>query len=384
MDFLLSDEQRSFQAAAKKFAQEEIAPYAKEWDEKHIFPKETLQHAANLGLAGICIKQDVGGTQLTRLDSAIIFEELAAACVSTAAYLSIHNMVAGLIDNYANDNLRKTWLPKLTCMQTFSSYCLTEPTSGSDAASLKTTATRVGDSYILNGCKAFISGGSESDIYVCMVRTGEAGPKGISCILIEKNTKGLSFGKKEIKLGWHSQPTTMVFFENCEVPVSNLIGKEGQGFNIALSALNGGRVNIAACSLGGAKACLSHAKKYMLERQQFNKKLAEFEALQFKFADMLTSLETSRLLVHKAAFALENHDTQAAMYCAMAKRYATDECFKVAHEAMQIFGGYGYMAEYPIERYFRDLRVHSILEGTNEIMRLIIAKTSLSEQYNLD
>lgn len=383
MDLNLNDEQLAFQQVAREFAQHELAPYAKEWDEKHIFPIETLRKAAALGLAGICVNQDVGGTHLSRLDSAIIFEELSTGCVSTAAYLSIHNMVAWLIDKYANNALRHAWLPKLTTMEVFSSYCLTEPGSGSDAASLKTTAVREGDYYILNGTKAFISGGSVSDVYACMVRTGDESAKGISCILVEKDMPGLSFGKKELKLGWHSQPTTMVFFENCKVPVTNLIGQEGQGFNIAMSALNGGRINIAACSLGGAKMCLSLARDHMLERKQFKKTLAEFEGLQFKFADMLTNLEAARLLVYKAAHALDNKHSQAPMYCAMAKRFATDYCFQICNDTLQIFGGYGYICEYPIERFFRDLRVHSILEGTNEIMRVIIAKHGLDERFEL-
>ena len=377
MNFSLTEDQRSFQTLARQFADNEMAPYAKEWDEQHIFPIPTLRKAAELGLAAICVKEDVGGTHLSRLDSAIIFEELSTACVSTAAYLSIHNMVSWLIDTFADEPLRQTWLPRLATMELLSSYCLTEPSSGSDAASLKTTATRDGDFYILNGTKAFISGGSVSDVYVCMVRTGEEGAKGVSCILVEKGTPGLSFGKKEMKLGWHSQPTTMVFFENCRVPVSNRIGNEGQGFNIALSALNGGRINIAACSLGGAKTCLELARQHMHERTQFKTKLADFEALQFKFADLLTDLEAARLMVHRAAHALDIKDPNAPMYCAMAKRLATDTGFKICNDAMQIFGGYGYICEYPIERFFRDLRVHSILEGTNEIMRLIIARSAL-------
>jgi butyryl-CoA dehydrogenase len=384
MDFELSHEQREFQKVAREFADQEIAPHAKEWDEKHIFPVDTLRKAASLGFGGICLSPDVGGSGLTRLDSALIFEELAGACVSTAAYLSIHNMVGWLIDSYASDTLRKRWLPRLSTMELFSSYCLTEPGAGSDAASLKTTALRDGDYYVLNGTKAFISGGSVSDIYVCMVRTGGGeGAKGISCLLVEKNTPGLSFGKKEMKLGWHSQPTTMVFFENCRVPAENLIGEEGQGFNIALSALNGGRVNIAACSLGGAKTCLQLARQHLHERKQFNKKLVEFEALQFKFADMLTSLQASRLLVWRAAVALENKHASASMYCAMAKRFATDHCFEICNDALQIFGGYGYICEYPLERFFRDLRVHQILEGTNEIMRLIISRQALDEKVTL-
>lgn len=384
MDFELSTEQLAFQKTAKEFAINELAPHAKEWDEKHIFPIETLRRAAALGLAGICVRDDVGGTNLSRLDSALIFEELATGCVSTAAYLSIHNMVSWLIDQYGNAALRQKWLPRLVTMDLLSSYCLTEPDAGSDAASLKTTATREKDHYILNGTKAFISGGSASDVYICMVRTGEEGPKGISCILVEKNTPGLTFGKKEMKLGWHSQPTTMVFFDNCRVPVENLVGQEGQGFNIALSALNGGRINIAACSLGGAKSCLSLARQHMHERNQFNKKLADFEALQFKFADMITMLEASRLMVHRAAAALDKKNPHAAMYCAMAKRLATDNGFQVCNDALQIFGGYGYVCDYPLERYFRDLRVHQILEGTNEIMRLIIARNALDEKFLID
>lgn len=384
MNFTYTEDQLAFQKIAREFAEHEIAPYAKEWDEKHIFPIETLRKAAALGLAAICVRDDVGGTHLSRLDSALIFEELSTACASTAAYLSIHNMVASLIDTYGSETLRQTWLPKLASMEILTSYCLTEPGSGSDAASLKTTAVKNGNDYILNGAKAFISGGSETDLYACMVRTGEEGPKGISCVLVEKNTPGLSFGKKELKLGWHSQPTTMVFFENCRVPITNLIGNEGQGFNIALSALNGGRINIAACSLGGAKACLSLARKHMHERQQFKKKLVEFQALQFKFADMLTSFESARLMVQRAAHALDHKDHKAPMYCAMAKRLATDNGFQICNDALQIFGGYGYICEYPIERYFRDLRVHQILEGTNEIMRLIIARQVLDENYIIE
>jgi len=381
MNFEITEDQRSFQQLAREFADNEMAPFAKEWDEKHFFPTDTLKKAAALGFAAICVKDDVGGTHLSRLDSALIFEELATACPSTAAYLSIHNMVAWLIDTYASNELRQHWLPKLATMDAFASYCLTEPGAGSDAASLKSTAVRDGDYYIVNGTKAFISGGSTSDIYACMLRTGEAGPKGISCILIPKETPGLSFGKKELKLGWHSQPTTMVYFENCRVPISNRVGAEGQGFNIALSALNGGRINIAACSLGGAKTSLELAKKYMHERQQFNKKLNEFEALQFKFADMLTAYESARLMVHHAAFKLDEKNALAPMYCAMAKRFATDNCFAICNDTLQIFGGYGYMMEYPIERFVRDLRVHQILEGTNEIMRLIVALNALDEKF---
>jgi alkylation response protein AidB-like acyl-CoA dehydrogenase len=372
MHFNVNEEQTAIRDMVRDFAEQEMAPYAAEWDEKHIFPVETLRKAASLGLAAIYVNSDVGGSGLSRLDSAIIFEELSAACPSTAAYLSIHNMVGWLIDQYASEELRQHWLPKLATMEVLSSYCLTEPSSGSDAASLKTTAVRDGDEYILNGSKAFISGGSATDIYACMVRTGDASPKGISC------------GKREEKLGWHSQPTTMVFFENCRVPVSNRIGDEGQGFKIALHALNGGRVNIAACSLGGARNCITLARQYLLERTQFKQKLAEFEALQFRLADMLTDLEASRLMVHRAAVSLDQKNPGAIMHCAMAKRLATDLCFNICNQALQLHGGYGYIREYPIERFFRDLRVHQILEGTNEIMRLIISRQILHESFEIN
>lgn len=384
MNFNLNEEQSAIRDMVRDFAEREMAPYAAEWDEKHIFPVETLRKAAGLGLAAIYVRNDVGGSGLSRLDSAVIFEELSAACPSTAAYLTIHNMVGWLIDQYASEALRQHWLPKLAAMEILSSYCLTEPGSGSDAASLKTTAVRDSDEYVLNGAKAFISGGSTSDVYVVMVRTGDASPKGISCVLVEKDRPGLSFGKREEKMGWHSQPTTMVFFENCRIPVSNLIGEEGQGFKIALNALNGGRINIAACSLGGARQCLSLARNYLLERTQFKQKLAEFEALQFRLADMLTELDASRLMVHRAAVSLDNKDLNAIMHCAMAKRLATDLCFNISNQALQIHGGYGYIREYPIERYFRDLRVHQILEGTNEIMRLIISRQALQESFQID
>lgn len=374
MDFRLNEEQIAIQEMVREFAENEISPYAAEWDEHHTFPANTLIKAAGLGLAAIYVRSDVGGTALSRLDSTLIFEELATGCPTTAAYLSIHNMVGWLIDTYADETLRQRWLPKLANMTIFSSYCLTEPSSGSDAASLKTTAVRDKDDYVLNGSKAFICGGSVSGLYAVMVRTGEAGPKGISCVLVESDRPGISFGKPEIKMGWRNLPTTMVFFENCRIPITNRIGAEGQGFNIALSALNGGRINIAACSLGGARQCIKLTRQYMLERKQFNQKLADFEALQFRFADMLTELDAARLMVHRAATSLEQKSVESAVHCAMAKRFATDLCFNICDQALQLHGGYGYIREYGIERYFRDLRVHQILEGTNEIMRLIIAK----------
>jgi butyryl-CoA dehydrogenase len=384
MDFNLSEDQLAIRDMVRNFAENEIAPYASEWDEKHFFPAETLRKAASLGLAAIYVRSDVGGTELSRLDSAIIFEELATACPTTSAYLSIHNMVSWLIDTYADEGLRQKWLPKLASMEVFSSYCLTEPSSGSDAASLKTTAVRDGDDYILNGSKAFICGGSVSGVYACMVRTGGEGPQGITCILVEKDRPGISFGKREEKMGWRNLPTTTVFFENCRVPISNRIGEEGQGFKIALSALNGGRINIAACSLGGAKQCLRLARQYMLERSQFKHKLAEFEALQFRFADMLTELDTSRLMVYRAAVSLDKKDPNMIMHCAMAKRLVTDLCFNICNQALQLHGGYGYIREYAVERFLRDLRVHQILEGTNEIMRLIISRQAFQEDFKLN
>lgn len=378
MDFNFTEEQIAFQKLVRDFSQKEIAPYAKKWDEELFFPVETLRKAAELGLAGIYVQNETGGTGLSRIDGALIFEEISRACVSTAAYLSIHNMVCWIIDRFGTKEQKQVYLPRLLTMEWLASYCLTEPDSGSDAASLKTTAKKSGDDYILNGSKCFISGAPVSDIYVCMVRTGEKGSKGISCVIVEKNTAGLTFGQHESKLGWHSQPTAMVFFENCHVPSKNCIGEEGQGFNIALSALNGGRINIAACSLGGAAYCLEKAQEYMHERHQFQKSLTQFQALQFKVADMATYLEASRLMVYKAADMLEQGHADAPMFCAMAKQFATDHGFEICNQALQIYGGYGYLSDYLIERYFRDLRVHQILEGTNEIMRLIIARRLLN------
>ena len=378
MDFNFTEEQTAFQKLARDFAEKEIVPFAKTWDEEHIFPVETLRKAASLGLAGIYVQNDSGGTGLSRLDGAVIFEELSRACVSTAAYLSIHNMVCWILDQFGTQEQKNAYVPRLLTMELLTSYCLTEPDAGSDAASLKTTASKSGSDYILQGSKCFISGAPTSDFYLCMVRTGGEGPKGISCVIVEKDTPGLSFGKRENKLGWHSQATAMVFFENCRVPIKNRIGEEGQGFNIALSALNGGRINIAACSLGGAGYCLEKAQEYMHERHQFQKSLTHFQALQFKIAEMATNLEASRLMVYRAAYMLQQSHPDAPMFCAMAKQFATDHGFEICNQALQIYGGYGYLTDYPIERYFRDLRVHQILEGTNEIMRLIIARRLLN------
>ncbi len=382
MDFELSEEQRAFQDTARDFAAEHFAPHAAEWDEQQIFPREQLRAAAALGFGGIYVREDVGGSGLGRLDAALIFEGLSTGCTSTAPYISIHNMAAWMIDAFGTDAQRRQWLPDLCTMAHCASYCLTEPSSGSDAASLRTRAVRDGDDYVLNGSKAFISGAGESDVYVCMVRTGGGGPKGISCIVVEKGTPGLSFGKKERKMGWNSQPTALVNFEDCRVPVANRLGEEGDGFKIAMSGLDGGRINIGACSLGGAQASLDRARSYMTERQQFGRPLADFQALQFKLADMATELEAARLMIRQAAWKLDRKDPDATMHCAMAKRLATDTGFRVVNEALQIHGGYGYLRDFPLERTLRDLRVHQILEGTNEIMRVIVSRQLLDRRRN--
>ena len=379
LDGRLSEEQRAFQDSARTFAAERMAPFAAHWDADRIFPVAALRSGATLGFAGVYVREQFGGSNLSRADAAVIFEELAAGCVSTAAYMSIHNMASWMIDAFGDDRQRAAWLPKLMTMEHFASYCLTEPGSGSDAASLATIARRDGDDYVLNGSKAFISGGSVSDVYVCMVRTGDDSPAGISCVVVEKDTPGLSFGAQETKLGWNSQPTAAVIFEDCRIPAANRIGGEGDGFKIAMKGLDGGRVNISACSLGGARACLDAARAHMLDRKQFGKRLADFQALQFKLADMATELEAARLMTHHAARALDDGDADATMYCAMAKRFATDAGFKICNDALQLHGGYGYLRDYPIERCLRDVRVHQILEGTNEIMRVIISRKLLDQ-----
>ncbi|MDI3471691.1 MAG: Branched-chain acyl-CoA dehydrogenase [Pseudolabrys sp.] len=378
MDFELSEDQRAFQSTARQFARDEMMPHAREWDEGEIFPVETLRKAAALGFGGIYVREDVGGSALDRLDAALIFEELAQGCTSTAAYISIHNMAAWMIDRFGTDELRRRFLPKLCAMETFSSYCLTEPGSGSDAAALKTRARRDGDHYVLDGSKAFISGGGVSDVYVVMARTGDASPRGISCIVVEKGTPGLSFGAQEKKLGWKSQPTAMVNFENCRVPVANLVGSEGQGFKIAMAGLDGGRLNIGACSIGGAQFCLDRTIGYMKERKQFGSRLADFQALQFRVADYVTELDAARLMLHRAAVAVGAGEGDATRLAAQAKRLATDVGFEVVNGCLQLHGGYGYLRDHPIERVLRDVRVHQILEGTNEVMRLIIGRQLLS------
>ncbi len=377
MDFELSEEQRAIKDTARAFAREEMLPFARQWDEDEIFPVDTLRRAAALGFAGIYVGADLGGSALTRLDAVLIFEELAQGCPSTAAYISIHNMVAWIIDAYGSSELRQRLLPDLCRMAKFGSYCLTEPDAGSDAASLKTRGALERDHYVLDGAKAFISGGGASDVYLVMARTGEGGPRGISCLLVENGTPGLSFGAKEKKLGWHSQPTAAVIFEGCRVPVANRIGVEGQGFKIAMSALDGGRLNIAACSLGGAQFCLDRTVAYMKERKQFGTRLADFQALGFRVADYATELEAARLMLYRAATALDNRAPDATRLAAMAKRLATDTGFDVVNGCLQLHGGYGYLRDHPIERVLRDLRVHQILEGTNEVMRLIVSRDIL-------
>ena len=374
MDFALTEEQRSIADLARQFADRELAPHAADWDREKHFPVEALRRAASLGFAGIYVNEAQGGAGLGRMEAALIFEALATADPSTAAFLSIHNMVGWMIARFGDPALQSRFLPRLMTMETIASYCLTEPDSGSDAASLRTRALRDGDDYVLNGAKAFISGGGASDLYAVMARTGEPGPRGISCILVEKGSKGLGFGKPERKLGWNSQPTSMVIFEDCRVPARNRLGAEGDGFKFAMSGLDGGRVNIAACSLGGASACLDLARAYMKTRKQFGRPLAEFQALQFRLADMATELDAARLMVHRAAHSLDTAHPDSGTHCAMAKRFATDAGFAIVNNALQLHGGYGYLNDYQIERYLRDLRVHQILEGTNEIMRLIIAR----------
>jgi len=377
MDFDLTEEQRAFQSTARAFARDEMMPYVRDWDENEVFPEAALRKAAALGFGGIYVREDVGGSALDRLDAAIIFEELAQGCTSTAAYISIHNMVAWMIDAFGSEELRQKHLPKLCAMEHFASYCLTEPGAGSDAASLTTRARREGDFYVLDGAKAFISGGGRSDVYLVMARTGEGGPRGISSILVEKGTPGLSFGAQEKKLGWKTQPTAMVMFENCRVPVTNRVGKEGEGFKIAMAGLDGGRLNIGACSLGGAQFCLDRTVAYMKERKQFGARLADFQALQFRMADYATELDAARLLLHRAAVAVGNKEGHATRLAAQAKRLATDTGFDVVNGCLQMHGGYGYLRDHPIERVLRDVRVHQILEGTNEIMRLIVSRAML-------
>jgi alkylation response protein AidB-like acyl-CoA dehydrogenase len=372
--FSLTEDQIAIQEMALGFAADTLAPNAMRWDEEKHFPVEEMRAAAALGMGGIYINEDVGGSGLSRLDAALIFEALSTGCPTVAAFISIHNMCAWMIDRYGSDEQRKSFLPKLCTMEHLASYCLTEPGAGSDAAALKTKAVRDGDTYVLDGQKQFISGAGVSDIYVVMVRTGEAGPSGISTVIVEKGTPGLSFGANEKKMGWNAQPTRAVIFENCRVPVANRIGPEGIGFKIAMAGLDGGRLNIGACSIGGAQGALDKALAYAQERKAFGSRIADFQALQFKLADMATELEAARTFLWRAAASLDAKTPDATKLCAMAKRVATDTGFEVANQALQIHGGYGYLADYGIEKIVRDLRVHQILEGTNEVMRMIVAR----------
>nr|KAF6281962.1 acyl-CoA dehydrogenase family member 8 [Myotis myotis] len=398
----LNEEQKGYQKVAFDFAAREMAPHMAEWDQKELFPVDMMRKAAQLGFGGVYVRTDVGGSGLSRLDASVIFEALATGCTSTTAYISIHNMCVWMIDTFGSEEQRHRFCPPLCTMEKFASYCLTEPGSGSDAASLLTSAKRQGDHYVLNGSKAFISGGGESDIYVVMCRTGGPGPKGISCIVVEKGTPGLSFGKKEKKVGWNSQPTRAVIFEDCAVPVANRIGNEGQGFLIAMKGLNGGRINVASCSVGAAHASVVLTRDHLNVRKQFGALLASNQYLQFKLADMATRLVASRLMVRSAAVALQEEREDAVALCAMAKLFATDECFaaatqvtrslpfgcvldetclrkKICNQALQMHGGYGYLKDYAVQQYMRDCRVHQILEGSNEVMRMLISRSLLQQ-----
>ena len=375
--FALTSEQKAIQDLAVSFAQERIAPHALDWDQQKHFPVDLYKGSAALGLGGICVAEDVGGSNLGRLDAVLIFEGLARSCPCIAAYFTVHNMVALIIDRFGNNEQRRRWLPRLCSFDLLGAYCLSEPATGSDAASLATRATRKGDTYVLNGVKQFISGAGAADVYIVWARTGEPGSHGISAFVVEKDTPGLSFGPCERKMGWHAQPTRQVVFEEVVVSASQMLATEGQGFGIAMSALDGGRLNIAACSLGGGRSAFDKARAYMAERHAFGKRLADLQALQFRLADMATELEVAQTFLWRAASVLESKGPNATILCAMAKRFVTDAGFHVADQSLQLLGGYGYLAEYGIEKLVRDLRVHQILEGTNEIMRVIISRNLL-------
>ncbi|MFC7379485.1 acyl-CoA dehydrogenase family protein [Brevundimonas sp. GCM10030266] len=379
MDFALTDDQRAIQEAARAFAEAELAPHSAEWDEAKHFPVDVMRHAAEMGFCGIYTGEEHGGMALGRVEAALIFEELSRGDVSTAAFISIHNMATWMIDSFGSADLRARYVPSLVTMEKIASYCLTEPGSGSDAAAMRTTARLEGDEWVLNGSKAFISGAGTSDVYVVMARTGDAGAKGISAFVVDLGTPGLSFGAQEKKMGWNSQPTAIVSFDDCRIPVENLLGKEGDGFRYAMMGLDGGRLNIAACSLGGARLSLETAQEYVSTRKQFGKALAEFQNTQFKLADMATQLDACRLMVLRGAWAIDTGHPEKTKWCAMAKRFTTDACFQIADEALQLHGGYGYLKDYPLERIVRDLRVHRILEGTNEIMRMITAREMMRQ-----
>ncbi len=379
MDFALSDDQQAFVESARAFSQGVLAPGAAEWDATSHFPVAELAQAGELGFMGMYTPESAGGLALSRLDASLIVEELAKGCTTTAAFLTIHNMATSMIGKYCRQEVIDEWCPELVMGSRLASYCLTEPGAGSDAASLRTSAASDGDDYLVNGSKVFISGAGETDVLVVMLRTGDAGPKGITAVLIPADAEGVSYGKKEEKMGWNAQPTRMVSFDNVRVPKGNRLGEEGQGFAIAMEGLDGGRINIATCSVGTAQQALEEAVAYVQERKQFNTAIADFQATQFKLADMATDLVAARQMIRLAAWKLDNKDSQATTYCAMAKRFATDVGFEVCNDALQLYGGYGYIKEYPMERHVRDTRVHQILEGTNEIMRVIISRRLLME-----
>ena len=379
MDFNFTDEQLAFRDTARQFADKELAPFAAEWDQHGTFPKDTIRRAGELGFCSLYCDEDQGGMGLSRLDAALIFEQMAAGCTSTTAFITIHNMATWMLSRFGSEAVRQRWNGPLMSGEALASYCLTEPGAGSDAASLKTSARRDGDEYVLNGAKAFISGAGDTDLLVLMARTGGPGAGGISCFAIPSDTPGVSYGRNEDKMGWKSQPTRAVILEDARIPVEHRIGDEGQGFKIAMAGLDGGRINIASCSLGAASAALAQAQSYVQERRQFDQPVSEFQSVQFTLADMATHLVAAQQMVRLAAWKLDNGDADKGTFCAMAKRLATDLCFDVCNQALQLHGGYGYIKEYPLERYVRDSRVHQILEGTNEIMRVIIARRVLKD-----
>ncbi len=383
MNVELSEDQVAFQETARQFSEQALAPFAAQWDREHFFPKETIQKAGELGFCGLYSPESEGGLGLSRLDASVIFEQLAMGCTTTTAMLTIHNMATWMIATWGSNEVRAKWCPSLVTGEQLASYCLTEPGAGSDAASLKTKAEKKQSGYILNGSKAFISGAGETDVLVVMARTGGSGPKGVSAFAVPANAPGISYGKKERKMGWNAQPTRMIAFDNVEIDANWRLGEEGEGFKMAMQGLDGGRINIATCSVGTAQQALNLANAYLREREQFQKPIATFQALQFKLADMATELVAARQLVRMAACKLDANHPDKSTYCAMAKRFATDVGFKVCNEALQLHGGYGYINEYPLERHVRDVRVHQILEGTNEIMRVIIARRLLADTTSL-
>jgi alkylation response protein AidB-like acyl-CoA dehydrogenase len=379
MDFDLNSDQKHYRDLAKSFSDKELKPNAAEWDKEAFFPKETLMKAGELGFLSLYVDTNLGGMGLGRLDASIVFEQLAQGCTSTTAFMTIHNMAIWMVSKFGSEELKREWFPQLSSGEKLASYCLTEPGSGSDSASLRTTAKKDGDNFILNGSKAFISGSGATDCLVLMARTGDSGAKGISCFLIPADLPGIEYGKNEPKMGWKNQPTRLVSLTDVKVSKKNLVGEEGNGFKIAMQGLDGGRINIATCSIGTAQSALEEAQNYMNQREQFGKKISEFQTMQFKIADMVTELIAARTMTRLAASKVDKNDSEATIYSAMAKRFATDVGFNVCNEALQIFGGYGYIQEYPLERYVRDVRVHQILEGTNEIMKMIIGRRMIME-----